>query len=1101
MFHRLITFFTMSAVLAAGGVPACMLSSGSTISAAIGARGLESVSLIANPTTKMVAPTTIAVTNDNFQVLLNDTIAISSADLSAPTVAVSNASVCILRFQTTLSNHPLLINVSYALVDRHVSKTLSLQHAAGMPPYNVTSVTVVAGAHLTLAGAPPDGPAHVVSSPHGLGDYATFLRWGQQRVGAFASVQNPYLNISNSSTSLNVAYAPMMVMGGGGASPCAFVSDAAVLGVLALSGRTLAPPAEPVDESEQVAFVSALAAYEVAPARADQAVSINVAWTENDYQLDISLAADRTEYKRIIDRAAQMGIRHLLFAPRNSDVSCRANNTDAWGWEQLLWFGMGQRLRQGLWAPGDPLPDSLVEMLDHFRKRNVKPVAYVYPILAFLANTLPGGGSPPWIVPGTYDGEHRGAGEQQRQRRPPRAQPGSREKNGPPRSNLASPDFQEWLPSTLLAFANATGAGGFSFDYTYFEEQPPIASQYAQWAGWRQILHRLHTGRGCAGGRCVVDNRQANHAWGPWMWVQGGTYAEPLMSDEQPGSWMFYEADLHTDRLSANRQRQIAWQYRQLEFAPADVIPGFAFHQTDRDVTPKQRAIPGCGDGRCSNASRRRDFDLLGYRYSLLSSIATGGLNNVMCYLPARDAEEYRLLPKEDLAFVRGWLGWADANVELLRQTRVLRTLPAPSFGNLDGVSMIGERGGGVLFLFNPTTRELNFTEALTYSTAEGVGLGVFSSVNPAAAIRATQIDSSDRHTRGGPFDLSLVEPNGTLTVLVPPTTALVVGLEPWDDRSEARPRVFGAFTKGGTIDSEGTLRIEGARGEVGTSASLFTTLPKGTGPARAVKVNGVSVAFTAGSFLGVPTVSIRGRWGDGPRFMRNQPISQISAAAGGWKGEFTVPAAVLAQLRARNQTWPLTYDLDPNSTNDANTPWLGPGRLLIFLKYRSLLNDTLNVSGSIDGAPLLMRKAYNTIVPSPTRFIGHWADVTGHVIPDQTQSLSLSLPPPGRWTVRRGALTAGGDLRKVSASVSDAQAACDASELCEGLTFRLPVGSPGCEATEGSSEKLAIYLKLGAGGNGDAAWCTFIKPATFEGVFFENVEVLTTDALRGVDV
>ena len=29
---------------------------------------------------------------------------------------------------------------------------------------------------------------------------------------------------------------------------------------------------------------------------------------------------------------------------------------------------------------------------------------------------------------------------------------------------------------------------------------------------------------------------------------QGGTYAEPLMSDEQPGSWMFYEADLHTDR-------------------------------------------------------------------------------------------------------------------------------------------------------------------------------------------------------------------------------------------------------------------------------------------------------------------------------------------------------------------------------------------------------------------------------------------------------------------------------------------------------------------------------------------------------------------------
>ena len=55
------------------------------------------------------------------------------------------------------------------------------------------------------------------------------------------------------------------------------------------------------------------------------------------------------------------------------------------------------------------------------------------------------------------------------------------------------------------------------------------------------------------------------------------------MSDEQPGSWMFYEADLHTDRLSANKQRQVAWAYRQLEFCPAEVLPGFgsgAVHTT-----------------------------------------------------------------------------------------------------------------------------------------------------------------------------------------------------------------------------------------------------------------------------------------------------------------------------------------------------------------------------------------------------------------------------------------------------------------------------------------------------------------------------------------
>ena len=286
---------------------------------------------------------------------------------------------------------------------------------------------------------------------------------------------------------------------------------------------------------------------------------------------------------------------HLPFdglRPRNSDVSSRANNTDAWGWEQLLWFGMGQRLRLGLWAPGQPLPASLLEMLEHFRRRGVRPIAYVYPILAFLAHTLPGGASPPWIVNGTYYAAASTASNSTapafasaavphapaaapRVAAAPHAAPlvGA----GPLRSDLASPALQRWLPHTLLAFANATGAGGFSFDYTYFEQGAlggrPWEPQLAQWAGWRTILARLQVERGCAGQQCVVDNRQANHAAGPWMWAQGGTYAEPLQGDEQPGSWMFYEADLHTDRLSANRQRETAWSYRVDEYAGLPLEP------------------------------------------------------------------------------------------------------------------------------------------------------------------------------------------------------------------------------------------------------------------------------------------------------------------------------------------------------------------------------------------------------------------------------------------------------------------------------------------------------------------------------------------------
>ena len=141
------------------------------------------------------------------------------------------------------------------------------------------------------------------------------------------------------------------------------------------------------------------------------------------------------------------------------------------------------------------------------------PVAYVYPILGFLAGTYPGGADPPWIINGTYEND---AFAPKRRAR----------------SSLAAPSFQQWLPDTMVAFAEQTGAGGFGFDYTYFEQNTAgitprgpdtRASKYAQWTGWRQILRNLHLAKGgkaCAGNTsCVVDNRQSNHAWGPWVSV------------------------------------------------------------------------------------------------------------------------------------------------------------------------------------------------------------------------------------------------------------------------------------------------------------------------------------------------------------------------------------------------------------------------------------------------------------------------------------------------------------------------------------------------------------------------------------------------------
>ena len=75
----------------------------------------------------------------------------------------------------------------------------------------------------------------------------------------------------------------------------------------------------------------------------------------------------------------------------------------------------------------------------------------------------------------------------------------------------------------------------------------------------------------------------------------------------------------------------------------------------------------------CSNQSAggfagcyRRDFDLLGYKYSLLAQTATAGLNAVFTMLPARDEREFALFPAQDVAFIRRWLAFGDARVEQL---------------------------------------------------------------------------------------------------------------------------------------------------------------------------------------------------------------------------------------------------------------------------------------------------------------------------------------------------------------------------------------------------------------------------------------------------
>lgn len=76
--------------------------------------------------------------------------------------------------------------------------------------------------------------------------------------------------------------------------------------------------------------------------RENRTVKVNVAWgmsilsehqlecsgaDENDYQIDAGSVDGVVEYKRIIDRNAQLGATHIVYEPRNTKHATRFNST------------------------------------------------------------------------------------------------------------------------------------------------------------------------------------------------------------------------------------------------------------------------------------------------------------------------------------------------------------------------------------------------------------------------------------------------------------------------------------------------------------------------------------------------------------------------------------------------------------------------------------------------------------------------------------------------------------------------------------------------------------------------------------------------------
>ncbi len=784
--------------------------------------------------------------------------------------------------------------------------------------------------------------AREIKASNGSG--AVFLRLGKPDAkatwSAFLAIQNPFLKWQRKDSQIAMGYQPEFEWS---AAYGPFASDRVCIGLQTLTGNEMpmhnlaewkyvqAPEhafdGQPtLDMAEFDAMTRCVDAF--VQFRPDKSLRVHVPWCENDYQIDVATSGGRSEWKRILDQCAAIGVDNALFTPANSEVAPLKDNADAWGWENCLWLGLGQKIRMGQWdIAKDPIPASIQEMLDYAKAKQVKLVAYAYPTLGWKQN-------PEWTAwcggkTGGYVGVDTGV-----------------------RS------FQDWFVDQLVAFQKRTGISGYCFDHWWIAYEPTKeganpTSKYAQWNGCRRILEELRRRIPDV----VIDGRQQYQWYGPWTWL-AGSYPHPTTSDEQPGSFKNFP-DLHFSRVSGDRQRWATWFYHMEQFTPWEVVPGYMTHQTPRSDDKGQ-----CVRDRAFHA---RDWDLLGWRYSVISSIGTAPFNHVVDLLPARDETEFKHFLPAEQQWLRGWMDWTDTNRALLKKLRPI--IGPPVLGRGDGTAAC-DGDHGFVFLFNPNYHEMQADVTLD----AGIGL-----------------------TKGDAFILRELYPNvgrligkaggglwhlgDKVSLPIKGPEALVLEVVPAN--SIKRPALLQANGKA-SLDGE-RLLLTGVTGEAGRLTELAVLLPAGQKVSK-VSVNGREISgFQSKNDVLTMPVSFAGARID---HCQQVGMSDRRFADKVFHADLSVPKRVFEQLAARRKAWPVEY-----TAEELLATWRGSDRLLLFIQIADP-KDTWQVDLKIDGQVVEVKKAYSDVFPlgRERTFTGFYADVST-LKPDAPHKLEVQLP------------------------------------------------------------------------------------------------------------
>ena len=433
-----------------------------------------------------------------------------------------------------------------------------------------------------------------------------------------------------------------------------------------------------------------------------------------------------------------------------------------------------------------------------------------------------------------------------------------------------------------------------------------------------------------------------------------------------------------------------------------------------------------------------------GTPYTLLSAIATGGVNAVVCDIPARDEGEFNAFPatapftSASLAMYNHWLDFARENRGYLLRTSFL---PAPpGAGIIDGTYAISPSNNtGFIFLFNPNSPS-NYTPP-GLLVADGINLGLnctpgveifaiselwpvptpaFTTVacgaNFSIAVEgrnarvlsiapATTSSSQDKVTLFGRAirpgwsasllpDSSLLKlhvkgyfedaaaPGGNACPPSPPLFALIP--------TALAPLVSGVNVRGlnGVVSKDGDFSItkhsspSESSGQGGDWMSGCWPQPRSFSPSAPATPPGFTLFAISRQYSGASAAP--------PSFAHNSPVIGMeynaSFSGGLLQGTVFVPDSVFSQLSQRPYPVPWTSD-------DLAISWLAPQRLLLYVDGGHSLQASSSLSASLDGSPLPLLPSWSCrTTKRDSCFMGWWADVSS-VTPNTNHSLSVTLP------------------------------------------------------------------------------------------------------------